>query len=110
MGNASCFWRVDTGRRLACVDPRTGKQGRGNKAGPKWFSDPRVFEEGRRLSEAELSPRLRREFSDEDVRGVLNADYFWLLAPGRQPSGLQQMVARTLDGLTDKERAVLDHR
>lgn len=76
----------------------------------KSFSDPRTVVDGRRLGEAELPPRLRREFANEDVHGVLNADYFWLLAPGRQPSALQEMMARTLDGLTDKERAVLDHR
>lgn len=50
----------------------------------KSFSDPRTVENGRRLGEAELPPRLRREFTNEDVNGVLNADFFWLLAPGKK--------------------------
>lgn len=46
------------------------------------FNDPRV----KGLTEAEITPRIRREFVNDDVGGVLSADFFWLLAPGRKPA------------------------
>lgn len=45
------------------------------------FNDPRV----KGLTEAEIAPRIRREFVNDDVAGVLSADFLWLLAPGRKP-------------------------
>lgn len=53
-----------------------------------------------RLSEAELDPRIRRQFSEADIRGVMRADFFWLLAPGENP----RVLGEALEGVAGVSR------